>query len=141
MQPKYTAVQQTSPPSTATPANETYLVITEWNVRFKLSKDIEHLTYFKPLGSSTDGFSFTTSELKAKEPHCSGEGPFTTMPIGFLSRASAQQPGMGKVVAQIDGYYYQYRSTDAACSEGDTALEQKVMTAMNGAVTTIEANE
>lgn len=137
-QPQKTTQHGANSSPTVVKLNEQYLTIPEWGVRIRVTEEIKNISYFRPINAVVDGFSFTTDELSTAEPRCSGKDRLFPIPTGLLSRASKQEMGMGQVIAHIDGFYYQYRSSDAACSIGDTNLELKVVTAISKAVLTLE---
>lgn len=115
--------------------NENYIVIREWGVRFKVSDDRIALKYFKPQGIKSDALSFMTDELAVKEPHCS-QG----MATGLLTRSIDPLPGAGGVITVIDGFSYQYRGSDAACSENEANLPLENATAqlISGSIKSLE---
>lgn len=121
-----------------TDANEGYIVIEEWGVRFKPTDGLTGIEYFKPKNISADLVSFTTSELAAKEPRCSKDNGSIVM--GGLTRTKDPQSSGGGVIAVIDGYSYQYRASGAACSETNEglALESKVASQLSASIKTLE---
>ena len=119
--------------------NQGYVVIKEWGVRFKPVEGLSGVEYFKPKGISTDAVTFTTQEIADKEPRCSEET--SMMPFGLMVRTKEILPASGGVIAEIGDYKYQFRASDAACSEKNEniALENKIGREISQSVKSLEA--
>lgn len=135
-QPKQQSANNTS--NTQKDPNEGYVVIKEWGVRFKPEEALRGLEYFK-VDNNDNFISFTTQELAAKEPNCKAE--LGQILLGGLSRSKERVNENGGVVAEIDGYIYQYRASSARCSESDLNrdLESKVFMALSRSIQSLEA--
>ncbi|HET9411978.1 MAG TPA: hypothetical protein VFO38_03960 [Candidatus Saccharimonadales bacterium] len=136
-QPKQQSANNTS--NTQKDPNEGYVVIKEWGVRFKPVEGLSGVEYFKPKGISTDAVTFTTQEIADKEPRCSEET--SMMPFGLMVRTKEILPASGGVIAEIGDYKYQFRASDAACSEKNEniALENKIGREISQSVKSLEA--
>lgn len=126
--------------------NAGYVVIKEWGVRFKAEAGLEGLVYFKPTSynNNEDLLTFTTKKLSDLEPKCRLDS--TDMVFGLLRRASTppevvEGQGYGPMIGHIDGYYYQYRGSDSACSQnrGNWDYESKVRMGLERSLKTLEA--
>jgi hypothetical protein len=109
--------QVASTPVNTTPKtdpNAGYVVIEEWDVRFKPVEGLNGVQYFKPANSLADSVSFTTDKLANLESGCSKAAGGIV--LGLLTRSQKPNIEYGGVFATINGHSYQYRISGAACS-------------------------
>jgi hypothetical protein len=130
----------THPSKIQTDPNAGYVVIKEWGVRFKPANGLTGSEYFKPKIDVADSIFITTEELSRLEKRC-GKDSDMIGPLGLLKRSREAKAEFGIVVATINGYTYQYRGSDAACSESkeNEALEAKTRQLISESIKSLEA--
>lgn len=128
---------ETSQPTTN--PNQGYVVLKEWNVRFKPTQALGEVRYAKIKDFPQEAYKFTTTALIEREPNCSESSNAIT--LGSLTRSQQESPEYGTTLATIDGYYYQYRGSDAACSENPAnyEFESNVRMELEKSLKTLEA--
>ena len=108
--------------------NEGYLVIDDWGVKFKLPADLgdKTINYYKNsliyFFDSESSYSFSTKGSEALGGRCSPSYGNDWLPLGSITKSttSSQEQTNGHVmnallVAQLDGYNYQYYGAQASC--------------------------
>ena len=138
-QPQQSTVgKESSQPELTDKPNLDYLLINEWGVRFKLNQGLSDIKYFKPIDIGGDAFSFTTDTLEKTSVNCSSsEGKIV---LGLLTRSVTPEPAAGQVLAEINGYTYQYRAPQATCG-GDSAIENQATLDLSQSLKSIERIE
>lgn len=120
-----TASSNNEAPSSQLDPNEGYVVIKEWDVRFKVENNLVNFQY--AISSHGEAIaSFSTSQLAAYGKDCSAVG--TKRPLGWLTRTTAQKQeqtsSSGAFVKKIGEYYYQYYTPQGVCSQETQAAGQ-----------------
>lgn len=119
-------------------SNDGYVVIEQWDVRFKPSAELGEVQYFKPKNlESYDAVTFTTKALADASVSCSPSSE--NIILGLLYRSAEQRPGYGETLAKIGDYYYQYRGPQAICGDGNGKTESDVLVHLIAALKTLEA--
>jgi hypothetical protein len=116
--------------------NEGYVVIEQWDVRFKPVESLGEVQYFKPKDLSLDAFTFTTKALADASSSCAPSSENIIQ--GLLYRNKEQQPASGEVLANIGGYYYQFRGPDSTCGAGNDQLEVDSLMQLKQSLRTLE---
>lgn len=135
------ANQDETPPKNQTSQlnpNEGYVVIKEWNVRFKPVEGLEGVEYFRPSGSEKDSFTFTTVAMANAASGCSPSSGGIV--VGLVTRSKEVEPLYGGVLAKIGDYYYQYRGPQATCGAGDE-LESKIAPEISQSLKSLEVSQ
>lgn len=119
-------------------ANQGYVVIKEWGVRFKPTQALGEVRYAKIKDFPHDAYKFTTTALVEREPNCSEN---SNAMLGALYRNKQTSPEFGTNLATIDSYYYQYRGSDAACGENraNDEFESSIRMELEKSLKTLEA--
>ena len=122
-----------------TDPNAGFVVIKEWNVRFKPVEGFTGVQYFKPANVTSDSISITAERLATAEPDCSKTSG--SMVHGLLTRSKSPEAEYGGVFATINGYSYQYRVSGAACSKNaaNTPLEEQTTRQVMDSIKSLEA--
>jgi hypothetical protein len=101
--------------------NKGYVVLKDWGVRFKPTAALGTVE-FEKLSERT--YTFSTVELAAREPSCRvGQNDIQLGTLHRVKEGEEVNLIMGGVFTTINGYQYQHRSTDAACSENPANYE------------------
>lgn len=119
--------------------NEGYLVIEDWDVRFKLPENSGEIRFYKDSGSDTEGYSFSTKRVedlgeRCVEPNDIGE----VIRLAGLNR-STELPDEDPIYPRdvpvnegkpINGYYYYAFGAQSLCAvngSGATQAEDRNM--------------
>lgn len=119
-----------------------YVVIGEWNVRFKPTGNLADVKY----KVSTDTAVFSTAALAKYGASCD-TGTDSLSPLGRLTRTTAEQQAFtsesGAFVKKIGDYYYRYTTPQAACSDDTTAstLQTQTTAIFKTSIATLEATK
>lgn len=127
--------------------NEGYVVIKEWNVRFKPVEGLKDVMY--SVGSRTgfdESVGFSTKALSQYGKECSS-GLDGRTPLGVLTRSKTEVQefvgASGEFVRRIDRYYYHYITPQAVCADNDRAADNLQLQTLNSffkpSVTNLEA--
>jgi hypothetical protein len=133
--------KQSSPaPAAPTDPNAGYVVIKEWNVRFKPVSELHNVIYAPGPGKGT--ISFSTADLKMLDSHCD---PETGPAIGGIERDAVPYTdpegphplSLGK----IGNYYYYYDGTSSTCSDSKSTedAETKAIARLKSSLLSLEA--
>lgn len=146
-----TTSQSNSSNTTQTDKNQGYIVIDEWNVRFKPA-DATSFTYAKLSGSTKpDDYGFSTSTLESMGKYClasMGQKGSVTRSTNANPTTDSYYPGAALNGGNpIGGYYYFYRGpqavgcTDEAPTQSEIQTETSQTALIKALVNTIEAKQ
>ena len=116
-----------------------YLVLSQWNVRFKPSADVGVITYVV----NGDTVAFSNEQIESIDPVCNGKDG--KAPFGTLTRTTtAQQPNnarSGDFVKKIGEHYYEYTAPTSDCGDNADAhtLANKLLPSFKTSIDKLEA--
>lgn len=109
--------------------NEGYVVLREWNVRFKLPQGSEEIVYYPAQTQVGAHYEFTTKRVENLGEGCvePGVNGIVTR-LGYLSRSQTKNQELhGSVAANnnepIDGYYYYVSAAQSTCAEQSLEIQ------------------
>lgn len=97
--------------------NEGYVVIKEWNVRFKPIAGLKDVIYVKKDGTVDEAMVFTTKELAGLSSRCTGTTPGFTV-LGAIHKTDKNNPPAQyeKDLGLVGVYGYYYFGPQSTCS-------------------------
>lgn len=123
-----------------TDPNEGYVVIKEWNVRFKPVDGLSGVEYGRQFNvGSYDSFAFTTKELADISTNCR-IGAQGYSQLGLITRDTKADPMNREVIAHIDEDYYFYARPQSVCvmNSDDVDLEVVTLNKLKESLKTLE---
>jgi hypothetical protein len=110
--------------------NEGYLVIKDWNVKFKLPENSNEIHYYKESisneGGSFEYYQLSTKRVEELGGRCAPDSPEGQIGLSSISRQTIRKEGplMSNVAANNDnpigGYYYYVSGGQSTCGDVHT---------------------
>lgn len=122
---EHTPVQTTASDPITDP-NEGYLVIKDWNIKFKLPEDSGEVHYYKESVSDADGvfeyYQLSTKRVEGLGGRCAPDAPEGQIGLGAISRQTTRREDLMSAVATnnnepIGGYYYYASGGQSTCGD------------------------
>lgn len=113
--------------------NEGYLVLNDWNIKFKLPQTGDEIVYYKEEANGVEYYDFTTKRVEALGETCvepNNQG-FVTR-LGSISRSATKNELHSSAYAinnnePLGGFYYYNSGAQSLCAtaEGSTDIQVK----------------
>ncbi len=126
---------QNSTPAQQSAPNAGYVVVKEWEVRFK---PVEGLTGIEYALTNNNTVQLTTSQLKELDPSCSAQN----YPVlGGIVRSSQASVPSSQALGKVGSYYYYYYTPQGVCSDQPDVrvMQTKALASLKASLSSFEA--